>query len=112
MANNPVQKTVKTLPNSFYIPDGVTEFEYGDVDDVFVDGDTTTDENVSDLSDILVDYDVSVVLPDNLIPIPENVTILSQTMRTAPGGQQVVDLIIQVDDIDGVDHFEPRATKV
>lgn len=43
---------------------------------------------------------------------PESVTIISQKIRRAPGGQNVVDLIIEVGDLEGAITYEMRIVKV
>lgn len=43
---------------------------------------------------------------------PENIQVVSQVIRRAPGGQQVVDVIIQVDDVEEATDYEVQITKV
>lgn len=42
---------------------------------------------------------------------PSSLTIVSQTVRTAPDGRQVVDIVIEVEDIPGALNYELRVTK-
>lgn len=42
---------------------------------------------------------------------PDGYTIVSQTLRRAPGGQQVVDLVIEVNDVAGATNYEVQVTK-
>lgn len=44
--------------------------------------------------------------------VPEGFVIISQTLRRAPGGQQVVDVVVETDDVPGATHYELRVTKV
>ncbi len=43
---------------------------------------------------------------------PDNFTIVSQTLRRAPGGQQVVDIVLQAEDVVGAVNYEIQVTKV
>lgn len=43
---------------------------------------------------------------------PETFTILSQTLRRAPGGQQVVDVVFETEDIANAIRYEIQVTKI
>lgn len=43
--------------------------------------------------------------------VPESFSIVSQKLRRAPGGQQVVDVVIETDDIEGAVKYEMEVTK-
>lgn len=53
-------------------------------------------------------------IPDvaNVIDTPTDFKVLSQTLRRAPGGQQVVDIIIESEDVAGAVNYEFQVTKV
>ncbi|HEY6019984.1 MAG TPA: hypothetical protein VIY48_08795, partial [Candidatus Paceibacterota bacterium] len=46
-----------------------------------------------------------------LLP-PNNVSVVSQTVRVATDGRSVVDVVLEVDDIPGVIQFDVRLSKV
>lgn len=49
---------------------------------------------------------------ENNIAIPTDFLIFSQQLRRAPGGQQVVDVVVQVEDIGGAQTYEFQVTKI
>lgn len=46
------------------------------------------------------------------LEVPGSIEIISQTVRTAPDGRQVVDVIIDVEDVSGVLKYDIRITVV
>jgi len=46
-----------------------------------------------------------------LLDAPSSVTIVSQTVRETAGGQSVVDVVIEVNDVPGVTEYQIRETK-
>lgn len=61
----------------------------------------TSDEELEDLNE---DFSTDILDP------PGSLEIVSQTVRTAPDGRQVVDIVIEVEDIDGALNYEIRVT--
>lgn len=45
------------------------------------------------------------------LPVPQSINIVSQTIRIAPDGSSLVDVVIEIDDIPGVTNFDVRVTK-
>jgi hypothetical protein len=45
------------------------------------------------------------------LPTPQTLTIVSQTIRIAPDGSSLVDVVIEVEDIPGVSNYDVRVTK-
>lgn len=79
------------------------------------------DEFVDDLSDIedgasddYLDPGDDTYYEDDatVLDVPTNVLIVAQTLRRAPGGQAVVDVVIQVDDVIGAANYEIQVVKV
>lgn len=46
-----------------------------------------------------------------MLPTPQSITIVSQTIRIAPDGSSLVDVVIDVEDIPGVPNYDVRVTK-
>ena len=76
--------------------------ELGDFDSD-IDGQTETD--VEDESELDGDYD------ENERGVPNSFTIVSQTVRTTKNGSQVVDVVIDVEEVEGAVKYEVRLTK-
>lgn len=47
---------------------------------------------------------------NDILEAPGSLEVVSQTVRTAPDGRQVVDLVIEVEDVDGALNYELRVT--
>lgn len=85
---------VSTLPD-------VTD-EVGEPDaDIDVQEDTLNDD------DSQIDEDEI----DDELGVPGTFSIISQTVRTAPDGTQVVDIVIDVEEVEGAVKYEVRITK-
>jgi hypothetical protein len=97
------RETIEMHPSLFF-PPGVEDIviglppNYTDPDDVAQDNFAVEDDNVAE------DDDAE-------LPIPTAFTVVSQQVRISPGGGQVVDLIIEVEDLPGVENYEVRKTK-
>lgn len=81
-------------------PDVVNDAPVPDAD-IDVQEDTLEDDE-SQLDDDETDDDLGV---------PGSYAIVSQTVRTAPDGSQVVDVVIDVEDIEGASKYDVRITK-
>lgn len=47
----------------------------------------------------------------DMLPTPQFIEIVSQTIRIAPDGSSMVDVVINVEDIPGVTNYDVRVTK-
>lgn len=80
----------------------------GTVQDI-VDNDVEIDVQTETLDDVESELDEDYA--DDVLDAPSDYTIISQTVRTAPDGHQVVDVIIDVEEIVGAIDYEVRITK-
>lgn len=70
-------------------------------------------DDYTETADDSLDYDDGYGDQDaTILEIPENFSIISQVLRRAPGGQQVVDIVIETEDIPGAINYEIQVTKV
>ena len=49
-------------------------------------------------------------LDNQVIPVPEGLRVVSQTIRETKSGGEVVDVVLEVDDIPGVTQYDLRVT--
>lgn len=47
-----------------------------------------------------------------VVPVPEGLRIVKQTLRTTKSGQEVVDVVLEVDDVPGVSKYDLRVTPI
>lgn len=93
----------------FYIPSGAEDnFVYTREN---TDEDYLTDYIEEEITDIEFE-DVSGEEESEELASPEVLGIISQTVRTGPGGQQVVDVVFEIDDVDGATNYEIQVTKI
>lgn len=102
----------------FFLPPGVYDFQYIDKDDIsdgeegateFSEFDTVSDELTQTADEAFV-ADVSPE-SDSPLPIPEGLTIVSQSVKAAAGGGYLVDIIVDIPDMHGVENFDVAVTK-
>ena len=78
---------------------------YSTLADPFADIDIQDETLNDDESELDDDYD------DEELGVPGTFTIVSQTVHNAPDGSQVVDVVVEVEDVDGAVKYEVRITK-
>ncbi|AXH66571.1 hypothetical protein SEA_SPILLED_65 [Streptomyces phage Spilled] len=118
-SNQVIKKPDVIIDPNFFLPPGVVDARYPD--EIEVDQEETTDvidtDDVIDVdSDTLSEVDepeetgedneTSVLLP------PDTVIVVSQTIRVGENGQQVVDVVLEVPDVDESIQIDVRMTKV
>lgn len=109
MPKRTISQQIEQLDPMFYIPEGATEFDY-------IDRLPATDEEVADFAasdESEIDFSEFDDAIDTDVPFtPQITSIVSQTVHKTAAGNEVVDVVIEVDDIDGVTSYEFRVTKV
>lgn len=100
--------TQKPLFSLFPIPEGAEdELSYIDEPDDFS-ADFETDEEVEQE----VFYDDGHYEDVDELETPESFSVISQTIRRAPGGQHVIDVVIETDDVPGAVKYEIQVAKI
>lgn len=119
MTQRAIKREPTALDPMFFIPEGVDELVYdedlsyqantsaseGDVDDDLAEVEFN-DDNVDYGSPDDVDYTDAPETPQIIGIIPP------QVLRTGDSGAEVVDVILEVEDVDGVTNYELRVTKI
>ena len=109
---NVVLKQPVVLDPNFFSPPGVVDVRYindNETDGLYTDDseDTVVDGSDSESpDDLIVNNPVSIGLQP-----PSNVTVVSQTVKVATDGRFVVDVVIDVEDMPGVNNYETRLSK-
>lgn len=108
----------KTLVDPLFIipPGSEDEFVFsreGTDGEIQVIGDDFSDDG-EDLGD---DYDDGFDDDDTdddefTLDTPQDFEVITQTIRRAPGGQQVVDVVIECEEIDGATNYEIQVVKL
>ena len=117
-----VIKTAPVVLNPvFFLPPDVIDVRVG-IDEQTNEDDPVAVDIVVDSDDII---DVDETAPDTSfpedentdddtpegLPTPEVLTIISQTVRIAPDGKAVVDVVIEITDVAGPTEYDIRVTK-
>lgn len=96
MAERKGERDEIVLDAIFDNPENVDEFVY----------DATEPDNTAEAGE------GGTVEMDFTLPTPEVLRIISQNVRKNKKGDQVVDVIFEVSDIEGIDKYEFRVTKI
>lgn len=117
MSKRPIRRDVETINPMFHIPEGVDELVY---DDESLENSQYA-EGTSEESEIVIEEEVVIVLPETNTPeeedtsgrppAPRIIGIVKQTLRTLKSGDERVDVVLEVEDIAGVDKYEFRVSK-
>lgn len=99
MLKKPATTNKIRLDPMFVIPAGA--------EDLFVYTKAQDDVTQFDVEDITFDVDDSVTDADStFLGVPDNFSILSQTVRRSSGGQLVIDVVIEIDDVPGATDYD------
>ena len=93
MAKRPVKRHTIRLDPSFYIPEGVEDIGYDP------DLELNEDEESSSVSEDITDDEFG-------LETPNDVTIVSQKIVRAAGGQHFIEVTFEVPDVAGADNYE------
>lgn len=104
---NPIRRETDDISPMFYVPDGVDELFYSDEQSVV---DTEEDNEPVEISDTFVSEDD--INHYDGPETPDIIGLTSQTVRTSNTGNQVIDVVIEVEDIPGIENYEFRVTKI
>lgn len=106
-------EVTREIDANFAIPEGLKDTT---VRDPFEDiNPVTFDEADIDVQVESYDEETSEISTDEVnddIATPEAIEIISQDVRTAPDGRQVIDIVIEVTDVDGATGYDVRVTKL
>jgi hypothetical protein len=112
MATTPVQRKVTPIDPMFPIPEGTDELVYG------TRSETDALANATGPVDSYTGQavDPTLVVPvqttgQSTVPSPDIIGIVSQQVRRAPSGENVIDVVVQTSDIVGAIRYEFRVTK-
>jgi hypothetical protein len=85
----------------------VEDFEYEERIEANENAETSVLIVDTDSDDIVFEYADADYASSGLLP-PSNVTVISQTVKVAAGGQMAVDIVIEIDDVTGAAAYERR----
>lgn len=71
------------------------------------------DADIDFQTDTLIDEDSELdeESVEDELDVPGSFEVITQTVRTAPDGSQVVDIVIEVEEVEGAVKYEVRVTK-
>ncbi len=96
------------LDPNFFAPPGVVDINYQTNEDFDTDVENDFFDPEAELSDAIIFDEISESLD---LPVPENITIVSQTVRTRVDGTTTVDVVFEIEDFPGINEYELRVTK-
>lgn len=105
----------KEIDPRFFLPPNVTGVTYKGQEQVSSDAPVQSGTDVTVTVDFASDDSVGEAPSgyedeERLLP-PDTVVVISQTARVVPGGNTVVDIVIDVEDSPRVSQYEVRVTK-
>lgn len=112
MAKTPVQNGSISVDPMFFIPDGVVGMGYSPASSTAGSTDSSEEttgvevENADEAQEGL-DYEQAL----DHIDTPQIISVISQTIRRGPGGNNVVDVVLEVEDVEGASSYEFRVAK-
>jgi hypothetical protein len=103
MKNNTPRPRTRIINPNFPIPDGLEGMIYED-EDFIGDEEDFVDAVEGGESEETAGN-------DDTVPVPEGFVIISQSLRIQSDGSKVVDVVIGVEEIKGIENYELRVTK-
>lgn len=118
MVNTNINPPTQVIDPRFDIPEGLGTFLYPDkpLDENLIAANIISTED-SSLVELPIDVPVTTeavvgAISSTGLAVPEALTIVSQTVKMSPSGQQLVDVVVQVSDVKGAIQYDLRVTKV
>lgn len=111
MAQSAAKREESVVDPMFYIPEGVDELVYSESSGDESEFDNTVETEFV-VEDAYIDDGSDYADYSDTPAVPEIYGVLSQTLRTTASGQQVVDLVLDVEDVDSIVKYEVRVTKI
>jgi hypothetical protein len=109
------KKDETVIDPNFFLPPNVYDFRYVDSDQAGSDSPTDAEDNtvegdpiVNPESDTTID---TAPEENSQLPIPYSITVVSQTVKAAAGGGYLVDIVIDIPDMSGVESYDVAVTK-
>jgi hypothetical protein len=98
------------LSPEFFLPPNVIDLRYTESD--VADGEEEpVDMPPVDETPDFSDSDDLNPESSSLLPIPDSITVVSQTVRSPAGGGYVVDVVIDIPTIPGIENFDVQVAK-
>jgi hypothetical protein len=109
---NVANKQPVVLDPNFFLPPGVVDVRH--VNDNETDGlyPDDVEETAVEGEDVTAPEDAPIDITSDVLQPPASITIVSQTVKVANDGKFAVDVVIEVEDLPGVNTYETRLTKV
>ena len=110
MAENAIKRTQTAVDPMFFIPDGVDELVYDDVERTL-----EVDEVEESSEEIFEDYlliDETETSSFDGPDTPDILGVIEQVLRTTATGAQVVDLVLDIEEIPGISKYEFKVAKI
>ena len=109
-------KDVTYIDPVFSLPPNVIDFRYTDKESVNTDPEEVDYLDTAQGEDVIVNVDsdsTTATNPEdgNVLPVPETITVVSQTVKAAPGGGYLVDIIVDIPNMNGVETYDVAVTK-
>lgn len=114
-SNEIIKKPDLIIDPNFPLPPGIVDARYpnqdeidqGDVDEITFDGDDAVEANIEfvEPNEEQEDNDPAILYP------PDSLAVVSQTVRMADNGQQVVDVVLEILDVDASIQIDVRMSK-
>lgn len=115
MANTPVQSGEKTVDPMFFIPDGVVGMEYSPAKTSAGTSDSSDTTAVAaegeDPGDVVASDAFGPANTVDILDTPQILSVISQTVRRSPGGNNVIDVVMEVENVAGAAGYEFRVAK-
>lgn len=108
MAKKSVKPGVTEVDPMFFIPEGVDELVHKDT----VLFEELSEEDRESGEDFGGDYAEGEEDSEDDLDTPEVLGIVSQKLRRAPGGIQVVDVVVEIAEVEGSTNYEFRIVKI
>jgi hypothetical protein len=115
MVNTSISPAKTVIDPRFDVPEGLDSFVYQEStnpDEIKVEGVSDTDVIEIYTGEPSVEETDADDYTHDAPPVPEQFSVLSQTIHMSPDGRQLVDVEIEVEDIPNVVQIDVRVTKV
>jgi hypothetical protein len=106
-----IQRPDTVVDERFFVPPGIIDVRNVDPDDPEAGGYTDIPSDTS-AGSLPVEWVETGEGANSSLPVVQNISIVGQSVRIAADGTTLVDVIIEVDDFNGIANYDIRVTKI
>lgn len=107
-----IKKPEVVLDNTDFLPPGIIDVRTQNREEAGAPNGLVGDNSGNEEEDLIVIEDADPAVEVNTLPVPQDMKIVSQTIKVGLDKKITVDVLLETSDLPGIRQFEARITKL